>query len=225
MKSLRTLSLVGVAAGLALSVVAIAPTATAAPSPSTLYVGGTSSSPTVCANAASIGLYSDQAHTSPVTSIAGDGIATIVNDCASNALKIYFPGGWGLFDATNYVQGSSTSIAVISAGTLDVYFCVSNNAGLCDLSGKTLALTIALSGAGSTSSSISGGGPEAILQEFGKPTNGTCDSAQPAGLNWAGVAGGGWGISWSQWVNNHAGGFVCRRVLVYSTSLAQWQVE
>jgi hypothetical protein len=224
MKSFRTLSLVGVAAGLALSVVAIAPTATAAPSPSTLYVGGTSSSPTVCSNAASIGLYSDQAHTSPVTSIAGDGNATIVNDCASNALKIYFPGGWSTFNATSYGSGS-TNIAVISAGTLDVYLCVSNIGGLCDLNGKTLALTIALSGAGSTSSSISGGGPEAILQEFAKPTSGTCASAQPAGLNWAGVASGGWGISWSQWVNNHTGGFVCRRVLVYSTSLAQWQIE
>lgn len=224
MKPFRTLSIIGLAAGLALSVVVIAPSATAAPSPSTLYVGGTSSSPTSCPSYAAIGLYSDQAHTSPVTSIAGEGTATIVNDCVNHALKIYFPGGWSTIDATNYVSGSSSNIAIISAGSLDVYFCASNIGGLCDQN-KTLALTITLAGVGSSSSSVTGGGPDAILQEFGKPATGTCASAQPAGLNWAGVASGGWGISWSQWVNNHAGGFVCRRVLVYSTSLAQWQVE
>lgn len=225
MKAFRTLSILGLAAGLALSVVAIAPSATAAPSPSTLYVGGTSSSPTACPNAVAIGLYSDSAHTTPVTSIAGEGTATIINDCSNKALKVYFPGGWSTVDATNYVSGSSTNFAMISAGTLDVYLCVLNVGGMCDVGGKTLALTITLTGSGISSSSDSGGGPEAILQEFGKPATGTCASAQPAGLNWAGVASGGWGISWSQWVNSHAGGFVCRRVLTYSTSLAQWQVE
>lgn len=74
------------------------------------------------------------------------------------------------------------------------------------------------------SSSGSGEGPAPIIQEFGKPRTGTCDANQPAGLNWGGITNGGWGQSWSQWMNNGTGGFVCSRSLVYSDIQGQWVV-
>lgn len=61
-----------------------------------------------------------------------------------------------------------------------------------------------------------------MVQEFGKPASGTCDAAQPEGLNWAGVPSGGWANSWAQWMNGGNGGFVCTRTLVYSTTESKW---
>ena len=61
-----------------------------------------------------------------------------------------------------------------------------------------------------------------ILQQFGRPVTGTCDAAQPPGLNWSGVASGGWTESWAQWVNGGGGGAVCTRMLVYSTAQGRW---
>lgn len=61
-----------------------------------------------------------------------------------------------------------------------------------------------------------------VIQQFGKPASGTCDAAAPASLNWAGVASGGWGESWAQWMNGGNGGAVCSRMLVYSTSHGGW---
>jgi len=66
--------------------------------------------------------------------------------------------------------------------------------------------------------------PPPIIQEFGKPASGTCDVAEPEGLNWAGVSSGGWGESWAGWMNDGAGGAVCTRTLVYSSSLGHWVV-
>jgi hypothetical protein len=73
-------------------------------------------------------------------------------------------------------------------------------------------------GGGSASSST----PAPITQQFGKPASGTCDAAQPSGLDWAGVASGGWANSWAQWMNSGNGGFVCTRTLVYSTTQSKW---
>lgn len=58
--------------------------------------------------------------------------------------------------------------------------------------------------------------PAPVIQQFGKPAVGTCEAAAPAELNWSGVPGGGWGESWSQWMNAGTGGAVCTRTLVYS---------
>ena len=79
------------------------------------------------------------------------------------------------------------------------------------------------SGGSSNSSSTSAGnsGPTSILQQFAKPATGTCDAAQPEGLNWAGVASGGWGESWAQWANGGRGGTVCTRMLEYVNS---WRI-
>ena len=66
--------------------------------------------------------------------------------------------------------------------------------------------------------------PQPVLQQFGMPVSGSCDAAQPAGLNWGGVASGGWGESWAQWMNGGLGGQVCTRTLFYSTAEATWVV-
>ena len=66
--------------------------------------------------------------------------------------------------------------------------------------------------------------PDPVLQQFGKPATGTCDAAAPVTLNWGGAGSGGWGESWSQWMNGGKGGAVCTRTLVYSDNLGTWTV-
>ena len=79
-------------------------------------------------------------------------------------------------------------------------------------------------GGGSSSSTSSSSAPAPVIQSFGKPATGTCDEAQPEGLDWAGVASGGWGVSWAQWMNGGNGGAVCTRELVYSTAQSKWMI-
>ena len=69
------------------------------------------------------------------------------------------------------------------------------------------------------------GGPAPHIQQFGKPATGTCDEAQPEGLNWGGASSGGWSESWAQWANEGQGGPVCTRILAYNNSTATWQVQ
>jgi len=67
--------------------------------------------------------------------------------------------------------------------------------------------------------------PGTRIQQFPRPTSGTCDANQPEGLNWSGVASGGWGESWAQWMHEGQGGAVCTRTLAYNNSTATWQVQ
>jgi hypothetical protein len=71
-------------------------------------------------------------------------------------------------------------------------------------------------------SAAEGSAPLPVTQQLGRPIVGTCAEAAPASLNWAGVASGGWGESWAQWMNGGLGGAVCTRTLVYSTSQSRW---
>jgi len=73
--------------------------------------------------------------------------------------------------------------------------------------------------------SSSGVGPAPHIQQFGVPESGICDEAASEDLNWSGVASGGWGESWSQWINEGDGGAVCTRMLVYNTSTSAWEVD
>jgi hypothetical protein len=72
---------------------------------------------------------------------------------------------------------------------------------------------------------VIGGGPEPVLQQFGKTAAGTCLETAPESLNWAGVSSDGWGESWAQWVNGGNGGAVCTRTLIYSTAQSRWIVD
>ena len=76
-------------------------------------------------------------------------------------------------------------------------------------------------GSGGVSGATSGSGPAPLRQQFARPATGTCDAAQPEGLNWAGVASGGWSESWAQWANGGQGGTVCTRMLEYVNS---WRI-
>lgn len=82
---------------------------------------------------------------------------------------------------------------------------------------------VSFSAAPSGDSTGSASGQE--IQQFGRPAVGTCDETQPDGLDWAGVAPGGWGGSWAQWMNNGTGGFVCTRTLVFSQTQGKWVVH
>lgn len=67
--------------------------------------------------------------------------------------------------------------------------------------------------------------PPPVVQQFGKPSVGTCNEAASSELNWAGVSHGGWGDSWAQWMNDGSGGFVCTRTLVYSAAQSKWIID
>ena len=106
-------------------------------------------------------------------------------------------------------QASSTHVfTVTQTGRLGVHGNVSQLLGY---------ITITSSSSSSSSSSL----PAPLMQQFAKPATGTCDAAQPTGLNWSGVASGGWGESWAQWANGGRGGSVCTRILEYVNS---WRI-
>lgn len=92
----------------------------------------------------------------------------------------------------------------------------------------TMIATWAATGGGftssSTSSTSSSPGPAPVIQQFGKPTTGTCTDAASDELNWGGSFSGGWSESWAQWMNGGTGGSVCTRTLQYSGPRGAWVV-
>ena len=64
--------------------------------------------------------------------------------------------------------------------------------------------------------------PTPLLQQFGRPAQGTCEESAPFSLNWGGAGSGGWGESWAQWVNGGAGGQVCTRTLLFDIAQGKW---
>lgn len=67
--------------------------------------------------------------------------------------------------------------------------------------------------------------PPPVLQQFGRPASGACESNAPDSLDIGGASAGGWGESWAQWMNNGLGGPVCTRTLVYSNTHGKWVVN
>jgi hypothetical protein len=70
-----------------------------------------------------------------------------------------------------------------------------------------------------------GSTPAPLIQQFGNAATDTCAASAPESLNWSGVASGGWGVSWAEWMNGGAGGFVCTRTLAYGAAQATWAVN
>jgi hypothetical protein len=68
-------------------------------------------------------------------------------------------------------------------------------------------------------------GPIPVLQQFGLPSSGNCEDGATEAMNLAGVASGGWAISWAQWANERLGGAICTRTLMYDTGLSKWVVN
>lgn len=116
-----------------------------------------------------------------------------------------------------------TSVSITIASGVTGSFSISGSATAS--TPPTSVVTISIGGGGGGGGSASSSStPAPVIQEFGRPQTGTCDAAQPAGLDWAGVTSGGWANSWSQWMNGGTGGFVCTRTLVYNTAQSKWVV-
>jgi len=129
--------------------------------------------------------------------------------------------GW-----TSTQEGVEVSTTAASGGII-LEFRPTGTAGT---SGEVYTITIGGGGGGDTPSGNGGStdaisGPAPHIQQFAMPETGTCDEAQPEGLNWGGVASGGWSDSWAQWMNDGEGGEVCTRTLIYNTSKAAWEVD
>lgn len=69
------------------------------------------------------------------------------------------------------------------------------------------------------------GPPPDVMQQVGRAADQTCASAGTAEMNIGGVASGGWGQSWAQWMNGGTGGFICNRTLFYNTAYGRWEVR
>lgn len=119
-----------------------------------------------------------------------------------------------------------TSLQITLGATLGTYSGGIVLNGLVGVNATTWNVTISSSGGGGGSSpdSASSSQPAPVLQQFGKPVSGTCGAAAPTSLNWSGVASGGWGESWAQWMNSDNGGSLCTRTLIYSNALTKWVV-
>ncbi len=97
-----------------LAVVGLSAPAQAAPSPATIYIGGPSGSISTCTSAGSIGVYSDSAHTTAVTTITGtSGSLSFHNDCSNYAIYASFP-----TNSTSSVPGTAFSNGAYSISTL-----------------------------------------------------------------------------------------------------------
>jgi hypothetical protein len=124
-------------------------------------------------------------------------------------------------------SGSSQSPWYINnASSADWYITQNNGTSYSSGTAGNYVPFVSLSGSTSSPGSSSGSfAPAPLLQQFGKPSSGTCDAAAPATLNWSSVSAGGWSESWAQWVNNGNGGAVCTRTLSYSTTQSRWVVN
>ena len=127
--------------------------------------------------------------------------------------------GTGVATGTYTVSGTSGGSLTLTRTAAQGGFCASGAAGTFTFTGSTP------SPSGGSSSSTSPSAPTPVFQQFGKPATGTCADAAAATLNWAGVANGGWGESWAQWMNGGKGGAVCNRALIYSLGLSKWVVN
>jgi len=77
----------------------------------------------------------------------------------------------------------------------------------------------------SPSDSSNSASPLPVMQQFGVPSSGNCEEGASDEMNLSGVSGGGWGISWAQWLNGQLGDAVCTRSLMYDPSQAKWVVN
>jgi hypothetical protein len=157
---------------------------------------------------------------------------SVVNQCST--------GGTSMFLQVVAVRGfgSSVVITILSNGSTAATSALGSDVTslrifefdtMNSLRGALLATLTASSpstggGGGSGSDAASSSTPTPIFQQFGKPVSGTCETTASESLNWSGVSSGGWGESWSEWMNGGLGGAVCTRTLVYSNALSHWVV-
>lgn len=150
--------------------------------------------------------------------VAND-LVVITDGGGVSSATVTFSGVTGL--STWSSAGSTSDRTYTITSSSPAYITMTATAGSCSGTSATLSIN---GGMPSPSSSASASAPAPIVQQFGVPAMGTCDAAASASLNWAGVASGGWSISWGEWMNGGRGGAVCTRTLVYSTQAGAWGV-
>lgn len=173
--------------------------------------------------------------TTAITAVAGDKVTFSFSDyggCSeTSSVRVRSLIGSSEANLLSITQGSS---AVVDLDPSWTGLLVKALSGGPYTAAPSIALTFTTDGGGGSDGDSDGSSstepvaesalPAPVVQEFGRPAAGTCDAAAPASLNWANVGSGGWGQSWSQWMNDGAGGFVCSRTLVYSNSLGGWTI-
>lgn len=199
--------------------VGIAPPATAAASPSSTHLQ--------CGGGSIANFVGATGGPPRFTGEEGD-LLTITNPNTSGYSSVTYtlPSGYTLVSG-NLTLGVDETLVIsygASSGSLAAA-ATGPGGGSCESVSRTVNIEISAGGGGSTSNSASSTAPAPVFQQFGKPTVGTCDAVAPASLNWSGVTSGGWGESWSEWMNGGRGGAVCTRTLVYSNSLGNWVVS
>ena len=108
----------------ALAIAGLAAPAQAAPTPATLYFGGVAASPTNCATLADVGIWSDAAHTTAVSSITGtQGSVNIQNDCSTYPVAYIAGSSSGTMTGTIFGVGYSTFMNLSGSGTFTLYRC------------------------------------------------------------------------------------------------------
>jgi len=204
----RVVGNVSTAALFAGCAVAVASPAGAAASPSTITLTCTGNNP-----------YSLTLSGTSVSLSSGDTF-TLTNS-SGTTMNVTLPSGSTFASgASPLLDNTSATITTTASGSIFIEGAGAQAGGNCTFSSRQLGLSVA-GASGGSSNSIA---PAPVTQQFGKPASGTCDATQPSGLNWAGVASGGWANSWAQWMNGGTGGFVCSRTLVYSTTQSKWVV-
>ena len=114
--------------------------ANAAVTPSTIYIGGPAGSVNDCSTLGGIGVFSDTAHTTPVTSITGtSGRLDVVNDCQEYAIGYTFGSSNGTIPGKAFNSGSFSAsyFTPFSSGTLSFERCIRDggmlgSAGVCN---------------------------------------------------------------------------------------------
>ncbi len=211
-KTLTALSGVAVAAA---SLIA-APAASAAPSPNPIFVVPDTGSGCTGADGTQRGTVRDQATggsvVTTVDAAAGRSLA-VRNNCPVTLVARIEDSRGVLLALPSFPNGVTTSVDITGAAAITFYREDPSNV-FNFVAGDAFIINSA--------APVSGATPPPVLQQFGKPSTGTCDETAPADLNWGGSSSGGWGDSWARWMNDGAGGDVCTRTLVYNNSSGRW---
>lgn len=149
----------------------------------------------------------------------GTSTSVIISGTTFNAQSV---GGARVINVYDSIGGS---YAAPADGTYVVHYEHNGNSGSFTVIVGTPASSSPPASSSSSGDSTAGAAPAPLLQEFGVPATGTCDEAQPEGLNWGGVASGGWSTVWGEWMHDGLGGWACSRTLSYSSALATWVVD
>lgn len=203
----------------AAGVIAVGPSAQAGTTPSSITVSACNAG----ASSASV-TSSSVSWTSPTDTL------TVVNNCSSGggtsmSLSVWrVVGGTQFSAALSITNGNQATTSALGSDVTEIRIYQFIGPGNGALLATVAASSPSTGGGGTPATSSDASPPAPIVQQFGKPASDTCDATAPESMNWSGVTSGGWGESWAEWMNGGAGGAVCTRTLVFSTSQSRWVV-